>query len=101
MSQKQPNKHGLLPSASVTVHHSKYRHFFCHYNELHDAYVLLLLNKNAGSQFGLVQRSDGARQILNAVWELSDQASRFPHYKVALPLSAGAIHYHELKLILG
>jgi hypothetical protein len=39
--------------------------FLGHYNELHQKDVSLLLNKNAASQFGLVQLSDGARQLRN------------------------------------
>ena len=54
------------------------------YDELHHAQVLLLLNKKDGSQFGLVQRSDGAKHVRSSVRELSDQASCFPKYKVAL-----------------
>ena len=45
------------------------------YDELHHAEVSVILNKNAGSQFGLVHRIDGARHLRNSVRELSDQAS--------------------------
>jgi hypothetical protein len=57
--------------------------FLGHYGELHHAQVSLLLNKNAASQFGLVQRNDGARHRLYSVRELYDQASFIPKYKVA------------------
>ena len=63
-----------------------------HYGELHHADLSLLLNKKDGSQFGIVTRSDGARHLRNSVRELSDQASCFPKYKVALSLSAGSSH---------
>jgi hypothetical protein len=45
------------------------------YDELHHADVSVILNKNAGSQFGVVLRSDGAWHLRNSVRELSDQAS--------------------------
>jgi hypothetical protein len=44
------------------------------YDELHEAAVSVILNKKAGSQFGLVHRIDGARHIGNSVREISDQA---------------------------
>jgi hypothetical protein len=63
-----------------------------HYGELNHADVSLLLNKKDGSHFGLVQSSDSARHLWKSVRELSDQASCFPNYKVAISLSAGAQH---------
>ena len=36
-----------------------------------------------GSQLGFVQRGDGARQLLNSLQKISDQASCFPDYKAA------------------
>ena len=72
--------------------------FLGHYNELHPADFSLFLNKNAASQFGLVQPSEGARHIMNLVRELSDQALCVSNYKVALSMSPGAIRYHELTL---
>jgi len=61
--------------------------FLGQYSELRHAHVSLLLNKNAASHFGFVQRSDGARHLLNTVRQLSDQASCFPDYKVAPSIS--------------
>ena len=61
--------------------------FLGHYKELHHADVSLIINNNADSQLGLVQRSDGARHIRNSVRELSGQASCFPHYKEAITIS--------------
>ena len=52
--------------------------FLGHYGELNHAHVPLLINKNATSQFGLVQRGDGARHIQKSVRDVSDQASCFP-----------------------
>jgi len=79
------------PSARVRCDLPRNRpKFLGHYGELHHADLSLLLNKKDGSQFGLVTRSDGARHLRNSVRELSDQASCFPKYKVALSLSAGA-----------
>jgi len=71
--------------------------YFGHYGELHQAHVLLLINKKDGSLFGLVTRSDGARHLRNSVRELSDQASCFPKYKVAISLYCWCIaFYHKL-----
>jgi len=57
--------------------------FLGHYSELHHAHASLFLNKDAPSQFGLVQRVEGTRHFLNTVRQISDQASCFPDYKVA------------------
>jgi len=71
--------------------------FLGHYGELHRAYTSLPLNKNAVSQFYLVQRSDGARHIRNSVRELSDLASFFSNYKVALSVFCCCITFcHKL-----
>ena len=50
-----------------------------YYGELLHTDVSVLGNKIASSQFGLVQRSDGARHFRNSVRELSDQGSCFPN----------------------
>jgi len=67
------------PSAEVRCDLPRNRPpFLGHYGELNHAHVPLLINKNATSQFGLVQTGDGARHILKSVREVSDQASCFP-----------------------
>ena len=58
----------------VVNYNTKDSKFFGHYDELHHADVSLFINKNAPSQFGLVQPSEGARHIRNSVRKLSDQA---------------------------
>ena len=55
--------------------------FLGHYGELHHADVSLLLNKNAGLHFRLVQRRECTRHVRNTFRELTDQASCFPYKK--------------------
>ena len=64
--QLQLHKLGQWTGAIVTCHKNR-PPFLGHYGDLHYADVSLLLNKNVGSQFGLVQRCDGARHIQNSV----------------------------------
>jgi hypothetical protein len=75
----------------VVIFRATDRHFFAIManSKTHDS---LIINNDAGSQFCLVQRGNSARHLLNSVRELSDQASFFPSYKVAIALSAGATH---------
>jgi len=78
----------VQPSARVRCHLPRNTSpFLGHYGELHHADVSLLLNKTAGPKFGPVQNCNGARHLLLWVRELSDQASWFPNYKVALSMS--------------
>jgi hypothetical protein len=56
--------------------------FLGNYGKLQHADVSLLVHKNDGSQFGLVQRSDGALYLRNSVREIFDQASCFSKYRV-------------------
>jgi len=81
------------PSAEVRCDLPRNRtRFLGYYGELHHAKMSLLLNEKAASQFGLVQRGDGARHILYPVRELSELASCFPRHKVTNSISAGATH---------
>jgi hypothetical protein len=68
------------PGEQVLYALPRYRPLFLgHYGEMHQAEVSMLLNKNAVSQFGVVQRGDAERHYLNSIRELSDQASFFPN----------------------
>jgi hypothetical protein len=57
------------------------------YGELYHTDESLFVNKKDGLEFGLVQHSEDARHIRNSVREISDQASCFTNYKMALSMS--------------
>ena len=66
------------PSAGVSCDLPRNRPAFLgHYGDL----------LHIGSQIGLVQRSGGARHLLNSVRKLSYQASCFPNYKATHSMS--------------